>query len=333
MGLLGCGGGMDSMEFRRRYAQGDRDFAGIQGLPEAKGLIQTLDGVSFWRAHLAGGIFQGLSWRQADLRDCDLRDCDLRGCDLRDANLRGANLVGAQVEGVQWLGAIVDELTRFPQMEPEGLYKLAPGANLAGKALLGGILEGADLRDADCGGADLTQTEAFGVNFQRANLRGAVADRGRWVEANLVGAVLNQFRMRDGHLDGANLSRALLLGADLMGCSCGDTQWQGTVYDDRTSLPETLIHPNLKGLIKVGPNQSLRGVNLSEMDLTGVDLSGADLWGADLWGANLWGADLSGANLTEANLTGANFMGARLVGACLDHAELENTNLLEAVWE
>ncbi len=345
--FLGCVGGwdvarwacfalgvsiMDGVELQRRYAQGDRDFAGIfQWKPE--GGIQALDGACFWGANLAGGVFSALSLRDCDLRQCDLRNCDLRDCDLRGANLRGANLMGAIVDGVLWQGAIVDELTQFSHEEPEDVYKLAPGANLAGKALRSAILEGADLRDADCGGADLTQTEAFGVNLGRANLRGTIADRGRWVEANLAGARLNQFQMREGRLDGAVLVRALLLGADLMGCFCAGTQWQGAVYDDRTCLPESLQNPEVEGLIKIGPGRSLRGVNLSEMDLTGVDLREADLWGADLWGANLWGADLSGANLTEANLTGANFMGARMVGACLDHAEQENTNLVEAIWE
>ena len=75
-------------------------------------------------------------------------------------------------------------------------------------------------------------------------------------------------------------------------------------------------------LLRVIPQWSMYGANL-----TGADLKGANLTGAYLTGANLTGANLTGANLRDAYLTGADLKGADMKGADLRGADLRDANL------
>jgi len=117
------------------------------------------------------------------------------------------------------------------------------------------------------------------------------------------------------------------------------------------------IESTLKNII-VSSKETLRGINLDEIDLSGSDtdlshanllaaklrkarlrktnLSHADLRKTDLREASLREADLSAANLREADLSGADLRKAKLSGADLRgvnlfYADLTGANLSEAL--
>ena len=80
---------------------------------------------------------------------------------------------------------------------------------------------------------------------------------------------------------------------------------------------------------------TLKAVDLSEIDLNRADLSGANLNGADLSGSNLNGADLSianliGADLSAVDLRGAKLIETKLINTNLSNAELSDTKLIGA---
>jgi uncharacterized protein YjbI with pentapeptide repeats len=96
-------------------------------------------------------------------------------------------------------------------------------------------------------------------------------------------------------------------------------------------------HPVTNRALYIGPEKSLRFVDLREADLCWADLRWTDLYkadlrraylrGADLRRADLREADLREADLREADLHGACFYGARFGGADLRGAELYAVDL------
>lgn len=65
-------------------------------------------------ARLSNAQVFGGSWMGADLRGADVRGADLRNLDLSRADLRGADLRGANVLSTDWMTAIHDATTRWP---------------------------------------------------------------------------------------------------------------------------------------------------------------------------------------------------------------------------
>ena len=130
-------------------------------------------------------------------------------------------------------------------------------------------LGGVNLRAADLRGADLRGSCLIGVDFIKADLRGAKFTSTRTVflseEVDLIGPLLTACSLRGADLRSADLRVADLRGADL------------------------------------------RGADLTGADLTGADLTGADLRGADLTNTNLSEAVLIDSLLEGANLRNANF--------------------------
>jgi hypothetical protein len=131
----------------------------------------------------------------------------------------------------------------------------------------GGLLEGADLRDANLKSADLRDAHLEGVKLFQANLEGANLER-----AKLTGAVLFQANLEGAKLRFVKLEGAVLFQANLEGVN--------------------LIFANLKGA-------DLRDAHLEGVNLRGAYLKGANLRGAYLKGANLFEAHLESANFSS----------------------------------
>ncbi len=140
----------------------------------------NLDGINLVGAYLEMAILSPAQlltakMRSARLRGADLRSVEMVGVDLSDADLRGAQLYGARIQGLlrradlretSWFGAHV-QATVFEN------------ARFDGSDLSGGQFQDTNLRGASLCAVKLAQlTEdgeslQFGVNLERADLRGA----------------------------------------------------------------------------------------------------------------------------------------------------------------
>ena len=120
---------------------GDEDQSDEDSRQSAKGAqglnLQSLVGVYFGGAQLAGARFQG-----ADLTGAYFGDADLRNADLRDANLTGTYLGNAKLRN----------------------------ANLRGANLTGAYLEHADLEEANLEGVDLTGAYMPGLKYRNGEV-------------------------------------------------------------------------------------------------------------------------------------------------------------------
>jgi len=152
-----------------------------------------------------------------------------------------------------------------------------------------------------------------GANLRNVDLTGA----------NLSGACLSKADLRNAKLTGANLSGAHLGRADLSGANLSQANLSLSHLGRADLFRATLIETNLSSAHL--SKSDLREANLREANLEGTDLSGADLKKADLGKA-----DLSRAYLSEADLGGAYLIGARLNNADLGHAHLRNADIRKA---
>jgi len=155
-----------------------------------------------------------------------------------------------------------------------------------------------------------------GANLRNVDLTGA----------NLSGAYLSKADLRDANLTGANLSGAHLGRADLSGAKLSQANLSLSHLGRADLFRAALIETNLSAA-------QLSKTDLREANLRGANLEGADLSGADLKKADLGKADLSRAFLSETDLCGAYLIGARLNDADLGHAHLRNADLRKANFE
>jgi uncharacterized protein YjbI with pentapeptide repeats len=158
--------------------------------------------------------------RKADLRGTDLRDANLHGADLSGAILHEANLSGADLSGVILNGAnlykanlsgvSLDEAKLNNAMLGEAKLHQA---TFSGAILHGAIFDRADLHEVNLSGAffndrtifcgaDLSQTNLYGINLngadlRMADLRGAKVSVTAFDGANLAGAKLNGITLED----------------------------------------------------------------------------------------------------------------------------------------
>ncbi|WP_431913656.1 pentapeptide repeat-containing protein [Micromonospora carbonacea] len=157
---------------------------------------------------------------------------------------------------------------------------------------------------------DLTNTSLYGADLRNANLDGANLSHAELTIANLNGANLSHAYLGDANLRGANLG-----GANLSHAYLGDANMDGA----------ELSNAELTSAYLGGAN--LRTADLNRARLPLAKLSNADLSFADLDSANLRNANLDGANLDGANLLLANLGGADLRDADLSRAYLRGANL------
>ncbi|WP_411108606.1 pentapeptide repeat-containing protein [Streptomyces sp. c-19] len=197
--------------------------------------------------------------------------------------------------------------------------------------------QGADLTEADLGGAFLHNVDLRGAYLNQANLSGAALTSSRLDGAFLYRADLRDADLTESNFDAADMSAANLAGAVFCTQLVDDNS---KVVDRRCAdlTDANLTAANLTEADLVGVNLASatfcpdptseynteeRCANLGGAILTGVNLKGAYLSEANLKGATLTGANLTGANLTGADLTGADLTGAKIAGAKFERAKLE----------
>lgn len=169
------------------------------------------------------------------------------------------------------------------------------GLNLAGACLQTAILTHANLRSANCRGAQL------------------------------IGAVARSADLTDAVLEEASLTGADLSGATLAGVKAGEASFEDAMLEDATFENASLRYANLKGVL-------IDGANFKNCDLWGAVLDGADADEAMFGQAHLDEASLAGGNFNAADFTGASlkkvtFDGASLQAACFEGARLEGASL------
>lgn len=149
----------DTGEILRRYADGDRNFQGVN----LAGV--ELVGVNLQNANLIG----------ANLQDADLRNAKLDGVRLVIANLSDADLSGASLRKAKLLGSILNDV----QLNHADLSRAdLSDAQLRNGQLVGAILKEANLSGADLSGANLLGANLEAVNFTDVNLTGAIMPDG-----------------------------------------------------------------------------------------------------------------------------------------------------------
>jgi uncharacterized protein YjbI with pentapeptide repeats len=268
-------------ELVKRYAEGDRDFTGIN-LNEANLSRINLSQSILRRASLFITNISGANLSESDLSFANLNVARLSSTNLSRAILNGAslnvaNLVRADLSEAQLIGAsmIRGELVRCELSKTN--------------------FSGANLTEADLREVKLTEANLCGANLAGANLRGASAKSANFTKANLHGADLTK-----AELNGVNLSNADLRQASLQQVNLSGADLSGA---------------NLKWADLSGAN--LNGADLSDAQFSGANLNEADLRNTNLANASLIHADLTETNLINADWVGADLTGATLTGAKL----------------
>jgi uncharacterized protein YjbI with pentapeptide repeats len=178
--------------------------------------------------------------------------------------------------------------------------------SMAGRNLVGAILDGGNFRKADFYGANLRGAHLANANLRDANLQSAQLDFAVFDDAEMPGAVLENANARLAQFQRASLSGANLSAADLSFSS-----FDGAV----------MIGAQLSGSTLYGAR--LRGTNLAFAQLQGAFLTTSNFDGSFLGGAILDKADLVGADLSNTFLRFSSVNGARVYGAKMNGASLQ----------
>jgi len=211
-------------------------------------LLASTDSWNEFKSRQAPGFVANLT--RAELGGAALADVDLRHADLRKANLCGTDLSTANLHDADFMGAVYDRKTTWP----EGFSAKTVGAiNL----------------DDDLPGADLSRANLGGRDFSRANLSGLNAAGASFVGTRLIGANLRKVNLFQADLSGANLSGADLCGADLSEANLTGADLTGLHFDDVTVWPQGFI-PTDGGAI-----------NLAEEDRSPTSEQGS-FWSEDI---------------------------------------------------
>ena len=145
---------MKAEELLKRYAAGERNFAGVR----------------FLYGSVAGSTFC-----EIDLRDIILSGAYLAHLQFRETDLSGAKMVGAYLVGSRLYMADLS------------------GADLTGANLTGAYLGHTNLRGADLTGANLTKAILAGADMTRTILTGANLSRVDMSKIKLYGIPSRDF--------------------------------------------------------------------------------------------------------------------------------------------
>lgn len=275
----------------------------------------------FRNANLAGAYLNDALLGDADFEDADLRGARLDGAYLRDAVFRDASVVGTSLRGVQGLTEWMLEETRSYR---DGDLR---GIGLGENDLSGWSFEDQDLSGADFSGSDLNfasfqgavvagasfrgttgvdiwelrltasyaARDLRGIDLSDTDLRSAEFDHQDLSHARFEGTVLSDADLEDANLSGADFRGALLDGASFRGAVVTDACFRGARGLTQWMFQETAGYQQ----------QTLRGVDLGELDLSGWNFDDQDLTGARFEGAYLEGTDFRDAEITHASFRDA----------------------------
>ena len=264
--------------FRQRYADGERDFTGIdlrnihrthrcggilneinlsianlQGTYIGGSMLihadltgANMEGTDLSSSYIINANLSGANLKEAKLRKTDLTEANLRGADLTEADLRGADLTGADLSGANLTKVKISEETIFyktilPDRKPDEFHFRV----IEGKELLKSYARG--------------KKEFSRMIIYRADLSGA----------NLEGIDLRRTKLKYVNLSGANLRFANLSGAKFIHCNLSHA-------DMFCSIHESIryIYSDLRGVQRRGVNENMS--RYVEVNLEGGDIPGGE---------------------------------------------------------
>ena len=174
--------------------------------------------------------------------------------------------------------------------------------------LVGAILCGVPLEDAQLQGACLHSAQLQGANLRSAQLQGANLRHAQLQGADLITAQLQGASLCKAQLQGALLYEAQLQGADLSKADLSvlSKDFRLPTETTKKDKPTRLGKADLSVLPKGSEYQTCtkEGVKVSDAARP-TNLTDAKATGADFSGANLSGATFTAATLKDATLKGA----------------------------
>ncbi|MEO6190686.1 MAG: pentapeptide repeat-containing protein [Saprospiraceae bacterium] len=163
---------------------------------------------------------------------------------------------------------------------------------------------GADLRNADLHGLNLSGIDLRNANLQYTNLQGINLNNANVKGANLVGVNLNHASLVGANLIAVKLNWAKINEADLQ-----------MVKLDSADLSNATLYKS----------------KLNDASVILAVLCNAIFFEANLTHCNLKSANLANANFTKAILTNTNFKNSILSGAILNYAIIQNNWIVQLI--
>ena len=242
---------MDAEELLRKYATGERDFAGV----DLSGIVLTkyYDDELIGRYQIRedswpdGAILRGINLSGANLEGANLQKVDLMGANLSGANLAGANLHGARLNEALLSGANLREAVLcWARLRETNLSKaVLEWANLGGAYLNGAVLQRAKLR-----GAHLSTDECIDVDFSGADMREASCsfcsprERCNFSKVNWNRAQMQQCMFVDCDFTKVSFRKARILEVTFLRCNLTGVNRMGILAPE--CYMKDSIHPNGK---------------------------------------------------------------------------------------
>ncbi len=161
------------------------------------------------------------------------------------------------------------------------------GSNLSGTTF-GSAISGAIFRNCDLSGSVFVETKLVNVDYDNANLKGAIFSGDVFDRVSLSGANLSGV-----HLGDVDMTRSVLWGADLS-------------------------RVDMDGI-------NLKGSNLTEANLSGASLRHAVIKNSTFEGADLTNADISSAKILDSEFVGSQFRGVYSKEVEMVNVELKNS--------
>lgn len=325
-------------------------YVDLKGLRCDRRLMVDID---FTGSDLTGSRFVGADLSRASLYCANLTRCNFNDAKLVRADLRGAVFTGAKLEAANLDEADLRAAVLCVVDEEKGFTLMGALASLVGARL-----NGADLSDANAFGVDFSSASLRGARMRNANFKNACFDGANMEGADLSGARLVGARFHNAIMTGIDIARLDLPADAFAGCLLDPTPAARARLDDiRRELDESdrwveshgdQGHPAMLDGLDLRPaadrfagrllaGMTARysigvGVSFAAAQLQGAIFDGADLRGADFRRADLRGASFRGANLAHAAFLGTDLSALGASGpARFDDANLEGTGLAPRV--
>lgn len=226
------------------YARFDRsDLRGV----DFTGAI--LHGARFYKTNLNSTKFDYAQLQKADMREAFFAGkTSMYKARLDGANLRGAKFDELDLRHAVLVGANLQEM-RFQEGSDEKFSRRYLG------------LSGADLRNAQLQGANLSRGVLRGANFQGANLIGVNLQ-----DASLEGADFTQADLSGAQLDNASLSGARFVNSNMQGVSLAEAKLYAVDFTNANMQAANLRKANIWMTSPLNPGQ-ISIADLSDLKL------------------------------------------------------------------
>lgn len=242
-----------------------------------------------------------------------------------------------------------------PATQGEGAAAPAPGMGGMAAAMTAAaapqMLVGADLRNADLGGADyagalLQDCDFSGAQLAGASFAGATLKDCRFAGADLSGANLDDADITDSSWRGAALSavsaqRAVFSGSDLSGADFSEARLASATFErcrldkarfSQATMTDTTLSDVVGEHVDFSRSQA-RGLRIDEgSTLARASFAGAVLTAASIQDSHLPQAVLDEATLDDAFMKASDMSGSVANGASACRVVFKDVRLADAAW-